>query len=367
MSDKHAAAKRSPVTDQVVAEIKKRIVAGVYKPHSYLPSERLLSQELQTSRRSVSLGLARLQTEGLVVQTPGRGTRLLPPPDRRQQVVIGVAYLAGFSTLPLQLTHILRGIEEIFGSRGYPYKLMPLDHAKQEGVVQEIMRNCGALLCLHTFDYEKEIFELERERFPVVVAGLEVKGDVSGTWVDHRKTTMAAVKVLTGMGHRRIAFLGLPPTKYFYSDAREGYRAGLAEAGIPVDESLIATVDGGCDPLSAYIAARPLLSLPQRPTAIVTGRDLEANGACRAIQETGLIVGRDISVFGFDDNSWPGSESLLTTFREPCEELGNVAAEMLVARILYGWHPPERRELEAPMIFRQSVGPVFEKIAASHV
>ena len=365
MSDIEAATKRSPVTDHVVAELKKRIASGVYKPHSYLPSERILSQELQTSRRSVSLGLTRLQAEGIVVQTPGRGTRLLPPEDRHQQVVIGVAYLAAFSILPLQLTHILHGIEGVFRSRGYPYQLMPLDHPKREGVVQEIMHQCNALLCLHTFGYVEEMCELERKHFPIVVAGIEVMGEFSGTWVDHRKTTLAAVKVLTGMGHRRIALIGCPPTQHFYGDAHEGYRAGLAEAGILVDESLIVGVRD-CDTLAAYLAARSLLALPDRPTAIITGRDLEANGVCRAVNEAGLTVGRDVSVFGFDDNSWPGSQSLLTTFREPCEELGMAAAEMLVERVLYGWRAPEHRELEAPMIFRQSVGPVFAGVAAAH-
>jgi len=48
-----------------------------------------------------------------------------------------------------------------------------------------------------------------------------------------------------------------------------------------------------------------------------------ALGAISAIQETGLAVGRDLSVTGFDDIPWAAhSHPSLTTVRQPVYEIG---------------------------------------------
>ena len=101
-----------------------------------------------------------------------------------------------------------------------------------------------------------------------------------------------------------------------------------------------------------------LFELTEPPTAIVAGRDYVAHGVCQAIEEAGLEVGHDVSVVGFDDVSWSvGAESVLTTFREPCFELGAGAAEMLVEALRSGRPPSGERVYEASLILRQTVGP----------
>lgn len=180
--------------------------------------------------------------------------------------------------------------------------------------------------------------------------------DVPATWVDHRQATLQAVNMLVGFGHQRIALLSRPPEVYFYGKAREGYLAGLKEAAIEPDNALIALCEK-TDALSAYLATRRFLQLPQPPTGIVAARDVLAEGACKAIEETGLAVGRDISVIGFDDHSWPQDPPSLTTFREPCYEMGKVAAEMLMDKIVHGCGPVEQRCIESPLILRRSAGP----------
>jgi DNA-binding LacI/PurR family transcriptional regulator len=104
------------------------------------------------------------------------------------------------------------------------------------------------------------------------------------------------------------------------------------------------------------MAARKLLKGKHRPTAIVAGRDLHAEGICRLAGELGLVIGRDLSVVGFDDVSWTQEVPFLTTFREPCYELGAVAADMLIDRMTGGWRAPEQREIPAPLILRRSAG-----------
>ncbi|HRU07010.1 MAG TPA: substrate-binding domain-containing protein, partial [Candidatus Brocadiia bacterium] len=158
------------------------------------------------------------------------------------------------------------------------------------------------------------------------------------------------------LGHRRIALLIRPADQYFYGMALKGYQNGLADAGIPFDASRVVVCQDP-DAVSAYVRVRDYLRDNPAPTALVAARDYLANGACQALVEKGLEIGRDVSVIGFDDTSWPLKQPFLTTFAEPNIELGRVAAEMLLERIIHGWQPVEKREVQATLILRKSAGP----------
>jgi DNA-binding LacI/PurR family transcriptional regulator len=95
---------------------------------------------------------------------------------------------------------------------------------------------------------------------------------------------------------------------------RDGYRDALAAAGLSADPDLehlgYFTVEGGRE------AAKQLLDLPDRPTAIFAESDEMAYGALREIRDAGLRVPEDLAVIGFDDQ--PLSELLdLSTIRQP--------------------------------------------------
>jgi DNA-binding LacI/PurR family transcriptional regulator len=111
---------------------------------------------------------------------------------------------------------------------------------------------------------------------------------------------------------------------------RVGYRDALQAAGIepdPVLERLgYFTVDGGAD------AARQLLALPERPTALFAESDEMAYGALCEARRAGLRVPEDLAVMGFDDQ--PLSDLLhLSTVRQPVEEQAADVTRRLVALI----------------------------------
>ena len=359
--------------DRVADQLRECLGNGLYPPNSYLPPERVLAEQLGTSRSTVSAALSTLADERLVVQTRGRGTRVLPPMDRLTRTCVGI-----LSPLPEleaheypggpKSAHVLAGIQETFHHLKFRYEAVmvrpppdgdprsPGDSPGPGLFIETLLERFGAVISVEAFWRQGLLEELERRRVPVTVANLEDDIRVSGTCIDHRKTTAQAVRLLVAMGHRRIAFLGRDPGISFYADAQESFRHEMAAAGVPVEGAWVATTQTK-DALGAYFAAKPLLAVSPRPTAIVATRDRLGFGACRAITEMGLVVGRDVSVIGFDDATWPEEERFLTTFREPSYELGAVAAQMLAERIVSGWRPPERRELPAPFIPRRSVGP----------
>lgn len=354
--------------------IRERIFSGQYAPNSFLPSQRKLAGELGVGHWGVRMALEKLAQAGLVESIRSQGTRVLPAEERAVQ-----APVAFFHT-PVKVwrdtmepVHIRDGVLQRLQATGHP--CIDIAHHCRDmrlqfrncldmrtGVLDDLTamtKGCGGFIFLEASGPIAEvILDLERRRVPVVVANLEESGlPVSGTCLDHTGVSVRAVEMLISFGHRRIAYLGVSPSSYFYGKALEGYRQSMEAVSLPVDESLIVFCESSSS-LLAYRACKSLITQADPPTAIVAARDVIASGACHAIEEAGLKVGRDISVIGFDDVSWGRpEEDFLTTFREPCTEMGSVAVDMLLDRIQNGWQPPKQRLLDAPLVLRRSVGP----------
>src|SRR6476469_2109745 len=167
---------------------------------------------------------------------------------------------------------------------------------------------------------------------------------------------LTATRHLLGLGHRRIGLIA-GPEDILCSRARlDGYRAAMDEAGVPIDPQLISHgefhVEEGID------RGRALLALPDRPTAIFAGNDLQALGVYQAAREARLHIPEDLSVVGFDDlpvAQWVGPP--LTTIRQPLMDMATTAAEMVVA-MAGGAEPAQTRvELSTELVVRESTAP----------
>jgi LacI family xylobiose transport system transcriptional regulator len=77
-----------------------------------------------------------------------------------------------------------------------------------------------------------------------------------------------------------------------------------------------------------------LLGLPERPTAIFAGNDLQALGVYEAARMLGLSIPGDLSVVGYDDlelASWVGPR--LTTVRQPLTEMAERATRLVLGGV----------------------------------
>ncbi|NGO06775.1 LacI family transcriptional regulator [Streptomyces sp. HC44] len=145
----------------------------------------------------------------------------------------------------------------------------------------------------------------------------------------------AGARAITGhllsAGHRRIAFLGGLPGNTALDARVAGYRAALAEHGLPPEAAHV--VDCGLGRAAGHRAMTELLKTADKTTgeftAVFAGDDMVAAGALRAIADAGLRVPGDISVVGYNDI--PLAEDFsppLTTVRTPAEELGRAAVRI---------------------------------------
>ncbi|MCW2863953.1 MAG: LacI family transcriptional regulator [Actinoallomurus sp.] len=142
---------------------------------------------------------------------------------------------------------------------------------------------------------------------------------------------------LLARGHRRFAFLGEAQRSDRYVSPSQrrlaGFRAALAEAGLDAGVRLTDHRVG-----QALAAARGLLSA--EVTAVFAASDTLAAGVMRAAHELGLAVPADVAVVGFDDGEL--AEALdLTTVRQPLEESGRTAMELLLRRLDAPGNPRE--------------------------
>lgn len=185
----------------------------------------------------------------------------------------------------------------------------------------------------------------------VIAAGLGVEPPTHVVAVDHEHGARQATEHLIERGHRDIVHIA-GPENWFDARARiVGWRAALSDAGLPVPEVL----PGGWDAGTGYEVTRELIRRSTVPSAIFAANDLLALGAMRALHEAGLRIPEDVAIVGYDDA--PGSDYYhppLTTVRQPFEEVGQRAIEVLLAAI--DWGGPDEVLTRPQLVVRESSG-----------
>ncbi|HEX9044562.1 MAG TPA: LacI family DNA-binding transcriptional regulator [Candidatus Limnocylindrales bacterium] len=171
--------------------------------------------------------------------------------------------------------------------------------------------------------------------------------------VDNVAGVAAMVGALVELGHRRIALLAGPTGLIVARDRVEGFRRGLAEAGLAVDERLV--VHTSFDREGGALGIDLLLATTESFSAICCTNDLLALGALARLAELGIRVPEDVSVAGFDDISVAAlTNPPLSTVRVPLRELGR-RGFAAVERIL-GGAAPGHVTLPTEVILRESTG-----------
>ncbi|MFM7604708.1 MAG: LacI family DNA-binding transcriptional regulator [Prosthecobacter sp.] len=141
-----------------------------------------------------------------------------------------------------------------------------------------------------------------------------------------------AVRWLVALGHRRIACVQARADSTVIQDRLEGYRAGLREAGISLDEAWIG--GSGHSVENGRREALRLLALTPRPSAVLALSNLLALGVLEAAQERGLDMPRELSLVSFDEQPWAALlKPSLSTLEQPVEAMGTAAVELLQAQM----------------------------------
>ncbi len=193
-------------------------------------------------------------------------------------------------------------------------------------------------------------------RVPLVLVDRSLEGvSADQLRIDHEQGAYLATRHLLELGHRRIVCIGGPASTQVVQLRAGGYRRALDEAGIEAQ----AVVDCAFTSPAGHAAAQVLLAGDTRPTAIFAGNDMIALGVLRAAAERGLQVPQQLSVVGFDDIEVSRYlHPALTTVGQRIGQLGEQAAERLLARIRKPGLAAEQRLIEPTLMLRESTAAI---------
>lgn len=206
--------------------------------------------------------------------------------------------------------------------------------------------------------YSGHIHEFSSRDLPVVTIDHELPDGYGADYVgsDEALGGRVVAEHLYSLGHRRIGHLAGPSVATWAVARRQAFEAAIS-AYSDVELVTIEAPEG--ENVLGMDAARQLLSMPQRLTAIYAATDLYAKIVYKAAAELGLSIPKDVSVVGFSDDDFAEEMSPpLTTVRQPAYEIGCRAAEIVMAR-------SEGREISpSPIRDRLRVEPIIRQSTA---
>jgi len=262
------------------------------------------------------------------------------------------------------LAEVLAALSDTSAARGYQLLLATPDGERSGAELCFSLARTGRVDGLVLLDMQvgdERALALSEIGFPHVCAGPAPEGSSSSSVVvDNEAAAVLAIRHLLALGHRQIGLIQLPSDLAESEPPYLGYVAALEEAEIEAAPQLV--VEGGRREEDGYQAMQELLSLPERPTAVVACSDELALGAMHALHDAGMEIGRDVSLVGFDDMPLAAhTHPPLTALRQPRQAIGEQLAMLLVEAIEQRGVAPSQVVLNARLVIRKSTGVVLAR------
>ena len=218
---------------------------------------------------------------------------------------------------------------------------------------------CDGLLLIVPMVSDEFFTRLFQRRTPFVIIGDDrTEPNFSVVDLDNVDAARQITGHLIGLGHRRIAMLRGEDIHRSSVLRAQGFRDALNGNGLEYDPTI--DMHGGYNAASGYERAVTLLDLPpaSRPTALFCGDDRIALGALEALKERGVRVPEEMSVVGINDSVEGATRDLpLTTLRQPGQEIGERAVDLLRSQILGDEKAGRKVVLRGKLIIRGTSGP----------
>ncbi|NJN53793.1 MAG: LacI family transcriptional regulator [Anaerolineae bacterium] len=255
---------------------------------------------------------------------------------------------------------LIHGIDDILAANQYELMLYTTHRRKtKESVYVNMMARglADGLLIVLPRELDVYLESLRQRDFPyVLIDQLSTdESDLSVTATNYQGG-YDATKHLIELGHRRIGTITGWMDLISARHRLEGYEAALADHGIPFDRDLV--IEGDFSQGCGFNGASQFLDLPTPPTAVFASNDISAMGVIDAARSRGLNVPGDLSVIGFDDIPMSAIFSpQLTTMRQPLQEMGKTATQLLLSLIDRQRERPASIVLPTELMHRESTAP----------
>lgn len=253
---------------------------------------------------------------------------------------------------------IIRGMQNAASEHGYDILLSPSNsscNVEMRLLNMLFNRTVDAAILLGTQLDVKTLTDLNKQHYIALCCERVEDADVLTVTVDDEGGAFDAVNSLIKMGHTKIGMVSTCVNSLSSHDREQGYKRALKKNGISLREEYI--YRGTYDFSHGIMAFEHFMSLHEPPSAIFCISDILAASVVKKAISEGYLVGKDISVCGFDNIllSWmytPG----ITTVEQPCYDIGRTVVEELIDNINKGAKSNKKIRLPYKIIERESSG-----------
>ncbi|MDO5605369.1 MAG: LacI family DNA-binding transcriptional regulator [Paracoccus sp. (in: a-proteobacteria)] len=185
---------------------------------------------------------------------------------------------------------------------------------------------------------------------PVILVNRDLAG-LPRVLVDYTRGVSQAVRHLTGLGHRRIAYVGGPESSWSNSVRLDAVRDAIAAEG----GELVLVPAGKASFHAGLGMAEPILG--SGTTAAIAFDDILAQGILAGLHARGVDVPRQYSLIGCDDILGEMTHPALTSITTRAEDTGSAAVRLMIDRIATPDAVPERHLLTTHLVLRRTTAP----------
>ena len=324
---------------QIEEDLKELIFSDKIQPGDKLPSENALAEKYQVSRQTVRKALNELIHEGYIYAEHGRGTfcsEMIRRLRNSKNIGVIMTYMSDYI-----FAHVLKGIDSVLSDEDYSIIIKTTKNSRtgEAKCLEELLQkdidgliiepSKSHIYCRHINLYRK----LEEFKIPYVfIQGCysQMRNKYPHVLMDDEEGGYLITKYLIDLGHRNIVGV-------FKSDDSQGqnrhrgFVRALNEAGVPYDADKVVWFYTEDRKIHPHISIKNMVENGCEIDGVVCYNDQIALEVVRALAESGLRVPEDVSVTGYDDFKLANAFAIqLTTIRHPQEELGEIAAEMLL-------------------------------------
>ncbi len=226
---------------------------------------------------------------------------------------------------------IIRGVSLTASRLNADYLIHIVDRNNHQGWLDSSLMDPNFIDGILFADIDNDLSNVKkaiRRGVPCLVLNNMLEEPINYVAVDNKKAAKTIVEHLYRLGHRKIATVAGDISTQAGLKRLEGFREALEDKDIKTSRKYITFGDFLRTPARA--AAKKLLKLKDRPTAIFAGSDVMALEVYDVAQSLKIKVPQELSIVGFDDNPMASSGSIkLTTVSQPLVEMGRLGSEKL--------------------------------------
>lgn len=323
-----------------------------------------------TSKRTVSRVINRSELVNEATRTRVQHVidQLNYSPSRQARgLAASRSYLLGlvYDIPTLFTAEVQNGILDVCGEAGYELVVhaCPTDSDRPIDNVSRFISRAnldGVIVLSPVSEIEGLAEALDKTACNYIQFTSELKGDSWKSVVtDYLPVISDMTHHLVNFGHHDMGFISGPPNTVSSQKRHESFVSALAANGLEMRPETV--VEGAFTYDSGVKAAKELLSLKQRPTAIFAANDEMAFAVIHVANDMGLRVPQDLSVVGFDGTPFSTFfiPSLSTIIRRT-DEMSVLGTKKLLALIEDGPDAAQRFEtmISPQFVPRESTGPV---------